>query len=203
MKYTGIVLSGGRSSRMQTNKAFLTINQKQVISHIIGVLKQAVHEILIVTNDPDLYAGLGERAVTDIIPHQGPLSGVHAGLISASHRHSFVVACDMPFVEPQLIEYLLRHTEARDDVIVPRSGSYLQPLYAVYSKRCLPAIEDCLSNNVRKLTAFYDRVRVKYIEEDAIRQLVNPDEVFFNINTPAEYALACELAKRTGVREIK
>ncbi|NPV26320.1 MAG: molybdenum cofactor guanylyltransferase [Firmicutes bacterium] len=196
MKVSGIILSGGKSSRMQMNKAFLIIDRERIIEHIISVLRQILREIVIVTNEPELYAGLGGKVVSDVIPQQGPLSGVHAGLLAASHQHGFVVACDMPFVSVQLIQYLLGQTTAEDDVVVPRLGPYLQPLHAVYSKRCIPAIEECLHHDIHKLTAFYSRVRVKYIEEELIRQLADPDEVFFNVNTPADYELACQLVRR-------
>ena len=182
---SAIILSGGKSSRMQVNKAFVTINHQLMIVVAIKKLQPLFTEIIVVTNNPEDYIGLGVKMTSDLIPGQGPLGGIQAGLIAATNHYSFVMACDMPFVEPALITYLVG--ESQDvDVVVPQMGNYFEPLHAVYSKNCLEPIAACLERGVYKVFAFYDQVKVNYVGLERLTSLVDPNKVFFNVNTPAD-----------------
>src|SRR3954469_4803909 len=108
MKAAAIILSGGKSSRMGTNKALLKINEKTNIKRITDTLKVLFNDIILVTNDPEDYQFLGVKMVSDHYPGQGPLAGVHAGLLASPHETNFVVACDMPFVSVGLAELLVK-----------------------------------------------------------------------------------------------
>lgn len=200
---SGIILSGGQNSRMKTNKAFLKVDGLSIIENTIKELNRFCSEVLIVTNEPDLYTNLGVRIVTDVIPCMGPLSGIHAGLLAASNFHSFVAACDMPFIDGCLAQYMIENIEG-NDVYVPQVGDYLQPLFAVYTKKCIPPIEKCLGNAVRKIPAFYHEVRVKYLSETVIREHTDIPKSFLNVNTPEELAGAQKLVtqnKRVKIEE--
>lgn len=186
---TAVILSGGKSSRMKVNKAFVTINRQQMIELVVKKLQPLFTEVIVVTNKPDDYSGLGVKTATDLVPGQGPLGGIQAGLIAATSHHSFVMACDMPFIEPALISYLVG--ESHDyDVVVPQIGDYFEPLHAVYSKNCLETIAACLDQGVYKVYAFYDQVKVKYVGLETLQILVDPNKVFFNVNTPEDLAKA-------------
>ncbi|MGI9950931.1 molybdenum cofactor guanylyltransferase [Moorellaceae bacterium AZ2] len=198
MKAGGIALAGGKSSRMGTNKALLPVGRDTMLGTVVSVLKSLFPETLVVTNEPELYLELGVKLVGDIFPAMGPLGGIHAGLVASPFWYNFVVACDMPFLEPRLIAFMLEQAEGYD-VVVPRLDGYLQPLHAVYSKGCLPAIEDCLGKGVTKIIAFYPAVRVRYIEAEILRRYGEPERIFFNINTPADLELARNRA-REGTR---
>lgn len=186
---SAIILSGGKSSRMKVNKAFVTIDNQPMIELVIKKLQPLFTEIIVVTNKPEDYSGLGVKTATDLVVGQGPLGGIQAGLIAATNQHSFVMACDMPFVEPALISYLVG--ESHDyDVVVPQIGDYFEPLHAVYSKNCLETIAACLDRGVHKVYAFYDQVNVKYVGLETLKNLVEPNKVFFNVNTPEDLTRA-------------
>ncbi|AKX95016.1 putative molybdenum cofactor guanylyltransferase [Moorella thermoacetica] len=187
MKAGGIILAGGKSSRMGTNKALLPVGAKTMIETIISVLRPLFPEIIVVTNEPELYQHLEVRLVKDIIPAKGPLSGIHAGLSVSPYKYNFVVACDMPFIEPKLISYMVEHADGYD-VVVPRAGEYLEPLHAVYSKNCIPFIEDCLKKNVTKIIAFYPEIRLYCLDVEVLRRFGDVTRMFFNLNTPADLA---------------
>jgi len=104
----------------------------------------------------------------------------------------------MPFIDRALACYMIEHV-AGSDVFVPQVRQYLQPLFAVYSKNCINPIEKCLKNDVRKIIAFYHEVHVKYLSETVIREYVDSDKVFFNVNTPEDLAMA----RRWGREELK
>ncbi|KYH31243.1 molybdenum cofactor guanylyltransferase [Neomoorella mulderi] len=188
-KAAGIVLAGGKSTRMGTNKALLPLGQESMLATVVTALRPLFPEIIVVTNTPELYRDLKARLVPDVIPGRGPLSGFHAGLLASPYWHNFIVACDMPFLAPDFIKYLLEQAPGYD-VVVPRRGEYLQPLHAVYSRGCLRAIEDCLAGGNYQAFAFYPRVKVRYVDIDRLAGFSDPEKIFFNINTPADLARA-------------
>ncbi|MCL4426531.1 MAG: molybdenum cofactor guanylyltransferase [Firmicutes bacterium] len=188
---TGIVLAGGKSSRMKTNKALLSLGQRTIIEGVIETLRELFPEIILVTNTPEEYRFLGLPMVRDIYQGVGPLAGLHAGLQAASHAYSFAVACDMPFLNRSLIKFM---REQRDNyaAVVPRIGELLEPMHAIYSKDCLGPIEAGLRSGQHKIISFYDLVPVRYIEQEEIARFGPVEETFFNVNTPEEYQLACQ-----------
>lgn len=188
-----IILAGGKNTRMGANKALLEIESRQLIRRITDELAREFAEIIIVANDPEPYKEFAVRVTGDIIPGRGPLGGIHAGLTVSPYRLNFVTAGDMPFIKGPLAAYMVTQT-GDADALVPRIDDKWQPLFAVYSRDCLKAIEECLAGDRYKVSAFYPQVRVKYIEEDVVRKFSEPDRIFFNINTPGELAQARNMA---------
>ncbi|MBC7325880.1 MAG: molybdenum cofactor guanylyltransferase [Moorella sp. (in: Bacteria)] len=188
---------------MGTNKALLPLGKESMLATVVAALRPLFSDIIVVTNTPELYLDLKAHLVPDVIPGLGPLSGFHAGLLASPYRYNFVVACDMPFLEPGFIKYLLEQAPGYD-VVVPRRGEYLQPLHAVYSRDCLKAIEDCLAGGNYQAFAFYPQVKVRYVDVDRQAGCSEPEKIFFNINTPAELARARRMlregATSPGVR---
>ena len=183
---TGIILAGGKNSRMGTNKAFLQLDRIRLIERIIGVLSELFPEIIIVTNDPLSYTQLSSAViVTDIYKNKGALGGIYAGLFYASENYSFITACDMPFISKDLIAYLARLTN-NHDIIVPEGADGMQPLHAVYSKNCLAPIKKNLEADKLKITGFYKGLRVLTVTEEKLQSFNEDGKTFLNINTPKE-----------------
>ncbi|ATW23636.1 molybdenum cofactor guanylyltransferase [Candidatus Formimonas warabiya] len=187
MMASGVILAGGKSTRMGMDKTLITINNEPIIHRIVGELKSVLDELIIVSNEVNKFGLAGTREIMGAFPEKGPLGGIHAGLTAAAHEYSFVVAGDMPWCDKNLAQLLLDYAPGYD-VAVPRIGKYLEPLFAVYSKRCLPYVEFILKHDTPKITAFYDKVKVNYVGEAIIRSVADPDKVFFNINTPDDYS---------------
>lgn len=182
-------MAGGKSSRMGTNKALLPVGRETLIGKAVNTLKSLFPEIILVTNEPELYQDLGVKLIKDLIPGCGPLGGIHAALVASPYRYNFVVACDMPFLEPQLIRFMVEQAPGYDGV-VPAIGGRFEPLHAVYAKSCLPPIEECLRNHITKIIAFYPAVHLRYLEADVLGRYGDLSKIFFNINTPADLAWA-------------
>ncbi|MDK2821402.1 MAG: molybdenum cofactor guanylyltransferase [Clostridia bacterium] len=198
-KRAAIVLTGGKSSRMGTNKALLSIGQEPMLKSIVDRLKPLFSEVIVATNDPELYENLEVYTVKDIIPGKGPLSGIHAGLINSPYWYNFVVACDMPFLVPEFIEFLFKQAGGYD-VVVPYRGihlgrKYLEPLHAVYSKGCINAIEECLKKGEYQAYAFYSQVKVKYLDVNKLSGSINLNKSLFNVNTPKDLEKARRLVQ--------
>lgn len=187
---TGIILAGGRSSRMGRDKSLLPWHDSNLMNAVIDKVSQACDDIVLVSNQPRDMMRKDIRVVPDIIADMGPLGGIHAGLTHARHDVAFVTACDMPFIVPRAISYLLQEAGRDWDVVIPADGELLEPMFCVYAKTCLPVIEGLLNQGRRKITAFFPLVRVKYIPIDTFRQFDSALNLFTNINTAEQYERA-------------
>ncbi len=182
---TGAILAGGESRRMGRDKAFLEIGGRRIIDRTVELLGPLFSQLLVVTNSPADYAYLGVRMVSDLLPGRGALGGLYTALFFSSTQHVFVVACDMPLLKAEVIRHLLDLSH-KWDVVVPQMGDHVEPLHAVYSRRCLPHIEALLQRGGRRVMDFYSRVRVLRVKEEEIRALDPGLLSFRNVNTPEE-----------------
>jgi molybdopterin-guanine dinucleotide biosynthesis protein A len=183
VKFTGIILAGGQNLRMGKNKAFLEINGQRIIDRIRSIFLEIFDEVLLVTNTPLDYLDLNLRMAADLISNKGSLGGIYTGLFHSSHARAFVSACDMPFLNPDLIKHLLGL--APDfDIVIPRTEDGLQPLHAVYTQKCIPFMRDLLNRNDLKIIDFFHQVKIREVPIEEIRP-IDPDlRAFLNINTP-------------------
>lgn len=187
-----VVLAGGQSKRMLgRTKALLPLDGKPILQHALDVLRPLFAEVTLVTNDPSTYAPFRCSMVPDVFPGKGTLGGIHAGLRNAKTTYVFVVGCDMPFVQPKVVEYLVQFAEGRD-AVVPIVNARMEPLHAVYSRFCLPPMEEALAADRKKVVAFLDEVSAYYVPQKEIAPF-DPDLLsFFNVNTPQDYLWAAE-----------
>jgi molybdopterin-guanine dinucleotide biosynthesis protein A len=180
------ILAGGASRRMGRNKALLPFRGKPLIRHQLDLLLPLFSEILLSANDPKPYSGLGLRVVPDLFAEPCSLSGIHALLKAVTAPRVFVVACDLPFLNPALIRRLLE-VPGDFDVIVPESDQGLEPLHAIYSRSCIPAIELAAANANWKVSGFYEGLWVDWLPISDGDWLVNGRSPFTNANTPDDW----------------
>ncbi len=183
---SGVILAGGESQRMGSDKSLLPIQGARFIDHIYARLSSLFDEVLIVTNSPELYQDLPCRKVPDIYLKQGALAGIHAGLSQAQHPRAFVVGCDMPFVSEKMVRKICSHAK-QGDLILPLSSKGHEPLHALYEKSCLPAMEQVLDAGHKRIMKFFSQVRVVEISAAELLSLDPQEKSFCNVNTPDEY----------------
>lgn len=194
--FTAVILAGGESKRLNgRNKALLKIGGRRIMDRLLSVLEPYFREIILVTNDPLGYLDWDVMVVTDHFDKRCSLTGIHAGLFAASHPHALVTACDMPFVQPPMIELLLGAHEPHLDVIIPRTALGFEPLMAIYSKRCLNPMEAALMNREYQVQRIFKKVRKHEIEEPELRRADAELISFCNLNTEADLA---EAERRLG-----
>jgi len=189
MQVTGVILAGGQSRRMGQDKAFLPFGRGLLIERVIEVVQQVTADVILITNTPERYQRFGLPMFSDVIAEAGSLGGIYTGLVSAKTPYSLCLACDMPFVKPTFLRFLCR-TAAEADVVIPRNADDFQPLCAVYSQVCRDPIRHKIEVGQLKITGFFDQVRVRVIDGDLLTRYDPPDVMFFNANTPEEYAKA-------------
>jgi len=188
MKAGAIILSGGKSSRMGTNKALLKINDKPNIERIRDALKEYFNEIILVTNEPKRYEFLGLKITSDQYPGMGPLAGLHAGLMASEADINLLAACDMPFVSGELASALAARCQGYDAVIPVIEGKQ-HPLFAVYHKSAAKAAEACIKTGNLRMKHLLDQLNVLYLTEKEFGSFSQLDieKNFFNMNHPSEY----------------
>jgi molybdopterin-guanine dinucleotide biosynthesis protein A len=178
---------------MGRDKAFLMLAGQPLIEAISERLHAVVDEVIIVADDTQRCSPFADRCVPDVYPGVGTLGGIHAGLLAASHELALVVGCDMPFLNPDVLAWLV---DAADgvDLVVLRHELGMEPLHAVYRKNCLPAIEGTIRSGERCAFAFYDQIRVRYMNPAEIPSLDPVLGSFYNVNTPDQW---CEALTQT------
>lgn len=191
-RISAAILAGGRARRLGgADKASLVVGGLRIIDRQIAALARVADDIRIVANDPDRYVALGVRVIADRIPGAGPLGGLYTALEDAAQPAVLVLACDLPFVTPALLERLVDEFGSGDeiDAVVPRSSRGLEPLCAVYAARCADAARRRIERGALKLAELLGDVRVREIGPGT---LATYDEgtVFLNVNTPHDYARA-------------
>ena len=183
---TGVILAGGESRRMGSDKALLPFRGARFIDHIYRCLDSLFDEVVIVTNSPGLFHDIPCRKVPDIYYGKGSLAGIHSGLCHARTEKALVVACDMPFVHPEAIRRICLYGD-QAQVVIPRRAHGLEPLHALYDKSCLPIMEEALDAGERRIVSFFPQVSVQEVAEAELCMIDRQGLSFRNINTPQEY----------------
>ncbi len=179
---TGIILSGGKNIRMGTNKAFIKIDGERLIDRTVRLFKNIFKEVILVTNSPLEYLDQDVKIVTDIIKGKSAIGGIYTGLFYSTCTHSFVSACDMPFLNRNFIEHMIASTR-HYDIVIPSPPDGHQPLHAIYSSMCLPHIKKSIDTDKLKVTGFFKRLKVLEIPDDIITTFDSERRMFSNINT--------------------
>lgn len=182
---------------MGRNKALMRLGDEPLIAHVIRQMESVTDELLLITNEPELYTALKLPMYRDILPDMGALGGIYTGLTYAANRIVICVGCDMPLLQPNLLSHLTTLLD-NYDAVVPcvevedRSVSVLQTLAAIYTKGCLPIIDGMLADSELRVHALYDRINARIVQPREWRRLDPQGFSFFNINTPEDF----EIAKR-------
>jgi len=198
-----LILAGGENKRLPVIKGFLEVKGRRIIESNIDLLKGIFDCVIISTNDPGLYFYLGVPMVGDIVKYKGPMTGILSALVTLKAPEVFVTACDMPFIKPQLIKYIvdkwvqskanashIMHHASRNkgwDAAIPVFDGKSQPLLGIYSKRIIKNMEDEIKKGNRSLREFIKKLDVLYIAEEKVKAIDPEGKSFVNINTSEDY----------------
>lgn len=177
---TGIILAGGRSSRMGTDKGLLDLNGKTFLQYSMEALNPLVSKIMIIS-DNAAYDIFNVERVEDIIKDSGPLAGIYTGLKKSNTEYNLVLSCDIPLVQSNVLKMLIEAENGHYDIVQIESNGRDMPLIALYSKRCESVFLELLQNDERRLHVAVNQCQVKKVK------LCEETEIFTkNINTPEE-----------------
>lgn len=193
--YTAIILSGGKSSRIGEDKALLKLNGVAIIERIYNLLDTIFEKTIIISNDTEKYKFLTHQVYEDIYPGFGPLSGIHSGLINSDTNDNFIISCDMPLVNEEVINFILSNN-SESDIVLSKSKSNIHLLCAVYKKSCIKVADNLLktayentdSKNGKTKIRLFDLInsmQTDYIELTG--EIDNVSDIMFNMNTLDDY----------------
>lgn len=197
----GAILAGGASRRFGSPKALARVDGVRVIDRVWSALRDSVDEVVLIANDPALFADVGLPTVADRVPGLGPLGGIDAALRWAAGRGAagaLCVSCDLPFASPALLREIAARGSATH-AVVPESprGHGIEPLCAWYPAGALPAVERALASDDRSLRALLAAIGCVRLPLDEVRRFGDPEILFFNVNTREELERAQQLARRS------
>ncbi len=193
LKLTAAILAGGKSTRLKKPKCLISIDNERIIELLIRKLKKLFEEVLIITNFPEQYFKEGLTLIGDIYPFKGPMAGIHAAIKNSSYD-IFAFACDMPFIEENLIfEMTEKHFSNKPDITVCSFRDKLYPLPGIYTKNLFSYLENLLSEDKLSMTKLIYDVRAQVIE---VANLDREGVSFININTQEDL----EKLKKGGIR---
>ncbi|HET9985405.1 MAG TPA: molybdenum cofactor guanylyltransferase [Longimicrobiales bacterium] len=197
----GAILAGGQNRRYGAHKALATVAGEPIVERVRRALGSVLPDLVLVANEPDVYAGVGLPMRPDVRPGAGVLGGILTALCWAREQGRpgvLAVACDMPFLSSPLLRRLLAEAgrDPAPDVVAPASGSRrgVEPLCAYYGTACIGAIEAELGRGEMHIVGFFDDVVVRTVPLEEVRAFGDPDMLFLNVNTPEERERAERLA---------
>ncbi len=191
---TGVVLAGGKSRRMGTDKRFLPLEGRPLIERALDLLDARCAEVLVSANDPERLAHLGRRVVPDLLEGGGPLAGLHAGLRAASNDLVLVLPVDAPHVAAALLDRFEEEAAGGFDVVCGSTAEGIEPLVGYYRRRCLPAIEAAGREGRFKVTDFFPGVRARVLTPRETAAADRPGGSYRNLNRPADLGAPCSRA---------
>jgi len=206
---TGIILSGGKSTRMGENKSLLKIGDRTIIEKMADLMNSLFDKVIMITNDPDEYAFLNIPMYQDIYPHLGPLSGIHSGLVHSSTEHNFFISCDMPLMSAEMIKYLIDYPTQKP-VTIAKAEGFIQQLCGQYSKACLEPAEHILKTRQDEEKRNPDQKKrgckvlqlVREIDAEIIDAETLPfynSDLYFNMNKQEDYQYVIDQLKAKWV----
>lgn len=185
-----VILAGGENSRYPKLKAFIEIDGQTIIERTVALLREHFALVLVSTNQPEAYFRLGLPMIGDLLPSRGPMCGMHAALRYLGAGSALFVACDMPFVQPEVIELLCSSHREGVPATIPVFHGRPQPLLGVYSVALLPLLEEAVLSDRVQLRRFLDDAGAVYLPEDEVKKMDAQGLSFVNINTVADHAEA-------------
>lgn len=204
MKLTAALLVGGTSSRMGRDKALLPFGSVTLLDQTLKKLTTCADEVLVVGRSApegtSCHPLVRFEADTTVWPSgKSSMAGLHSALTLASHDWIFVLACDMPFFNPSLLELLKRHCNGAQAVVPLLDGSP-QPLCALYHKSVARQTHRLLERDELRLRQFLKDRKLKIVFVEVPESFLK-DQIFFNVNTPEDYQQAQDLCQRRDCRE--
>jgi molybdopterin-guanine dinucleotide biosynthesis protein A len=203
MMVDGVILAGGQSRRMGQDKALMLLGGRTLLQRVIDVLAPICTDLILVANEPERYAAFALKTAPDVYPGAGSLGGLYSGLAAARSETVIAVACDMPYLNASLLEFMVEQAIEADAVVPDLSAATLSPgerpkakqldlhpLHAVYGRACLAPIEAQLRAGDLRMMGFFQQVNVRFIKRAEVLRFDPQLRSMVNLNTPEEWAEA-------------
>lgn len=194
---TGILLAGGKSRRMGEDKRFLVLGEQTLLQRGLAALHSIFQEVVVVIAQDGPPLHVDGRVIRDLVPDCGSLGGLYTGLMQSTTPYIFVVACDMPFLDQAVMTHFTNR-KATADIVMAKLNGRLHPMHALYSKACLPVLEQMIAARQLKIQEIVSQstLRVGYVTEKDLSVLDPSGRSFYNVNTLVDLEAAQSLLVR-------
>jgi molybdopterin-guanine dinucleotide biosynthesis protein A len=193
------ILAGGQSKRIGRDKALLEVGGSSLIERVLVRVKPLTDDLFISVNSPEKYKQFDLRTVTDVYPNKAALGGIYSAIKVARYDNVLILACDMPFLNIELLKHLMKLAPTADVVAPLLEPFQPETLLTVYSKNCLPIIESRLLANRLRIVDFFDEVSARYVEQDEVAKFDPDFHSFINVNTPTDWQKVQAIAKKLSL----
>ena len=197
---TGVILAGGKSTRMGSNKSLLTVVGITIIERVVNLMNDLFSSVILITNQKEEYAFLNLPMYEDIYKDIGPLAGIHSALINTTTEKNFIISCDIPLMTPDVIKYLIEYPTQKP-ITITIADHFIQQLCGVYSISIVPVIEKIVKENIdssideRNPEQKKRGCRVMHLVKTVDSEIIDIEKeykdyipgTFFNMNNPSEY----------------
>lgn len=187
---SAIILAGGNSSRMRKEKSLLPVQGAPLIRQVADNLNPFFNEIIISSRDRESFGFMPYRVVHDKETGHGPLMGIMCGLEASGHGVNFVIACDIPEIDREFLEMMMRYTEDYEIVVPVTGDGKYEPLFAFYHRDLIDRIKDLLNRGRRKIIELYSMAKIKLIPMD-------DNDWYYNLNTETDFQAYMHARKKT------
>ncbi len=197
IEVSGVLLAGGKSRRMGEDKRYLAVGEQTLLERGLEVFQSIFQEVLVVIAQDSPPLRIDARVVRDLVPDCGSLGGLYTGLMQATTPYIFVAACDMPFLNQAVIaQFTSRRATA--DIVIAKLDGRLHPMHALFSKRCVPALEQMIRARQLKIQEIVSQssLRVGHVTEADLRTIDPSGHSFYNVNAMADLEAARSLLPR-------
>ena len=179
------ILAGGQSRRMGTDKSFIQLNGKPLVQYVFDCVKSLDLPVTIIANVKERYLPFGVPVYADVLPGKGSLGGIYTALHYSPTQYVLCVACDMPFLQPELLSHLI---SLRDGycAVVPLVNGERQALHAVYRRDCMRLIEKQLERDELAIHKLFGRIKTRVVSQASIASFDPDFRSFINLNTPGD-----------------
>ena len=191
MEVTCAILAGGKSKRMGRDKALIPVGDRALLSRVYAVAEEVFSDILVLSNLHTHLDKVRGPIVKDVIPRQGPMIGIVSALLYARTTYVFVLACDMPFLRKDAIEYVLTAAHG-EDIVIPKTEKGFEPLHALYNRSCISPLLSAIERGRMKIPDIFPLLSVKVVEGKEVFASQGLS-IFTNINTEEDLSRAQSL----------
>lgn len=183
-----VILSGGKSSRMGRDKAELRLGDETFLQRLVTRYGR-VFPVYVSVGQAGKFPLYGAGELVDLHPGMGPLAGLEAAFLQTDAEAVFLTATDLPFGSVELAQVLNENLEDQDACVIRRKSGEWEPTFAVYHRRCLPAVRQALTGGKLSFRGLYEQICVKWVEEEELKTFPLA-YILQNVNTPEEYEKA-------------
>ena len=182
-----VILTGGRSSRMGRDKALLPLGDGTFLSQLVSRYRKALGRVAVSVDRAGRFSPCGALELVDAFPGKGPMNGLYSAFTQTDADTVFLTATDLPAGDPALARYLAERLEDCDACVIRRGDDFIEPLFAVYARSCLPVVRAYLETDCRAVHELLRDLRVRFVPESKLTAWAL-DLVLMNVNTPEDYA---------------